>query len=122
MRLYLRLGYLLAPLFLFAACGNQPTAVPVSVPTTASATAIMPTVIATTTQIEDVLGVIAGDRVRVIGLVSRNGDPHEFEPTPENVKQTAESAAVFTNGVGLEGWLDELIANAGGARPTRSLP
>lgn len=122
MRLYLRLGYLLAPLFLFAACGNQPTAAPVSVPTTASATAIMPTVIATTTQIEDVLGVIAGDRVRVIGLVSRNGDPHEFEPTPENVKQIAESAAVFTNGVGLEGWLDELIANAGGARPTRSLP
>ncbi len=85
-----------------------------------------PTIIATTTQLEDVVSVIGGDRVTVIGLVPRNGDPHEFEPTPVNVKQVADSAAVFKNGVGLEGWLDELIANAGGERPifdtTQGLP
>ena len=93
--------------------------VPVAAPTTATnATSnAKPTVIATTTQIEDVVGVIAGDRVTVVGLVPRNGDPHEFEPTPETVKQVAESAAVFKNGAGLEGWIDELIENAGGERP-----
>ncbi|CAN5861731.1 metal ABC transporter substrate-binding protein [soil metagenome] len=75
------------------------------------------TVIATTTQIADVASVITGDHVTVIGLVPRNGDPHEFEPTPDNVKQVAQSAAVFINGVGLEGWLEELVKNAGGERP-----
>jgi ABC-type Zn uptake system ZnuABC Zn-binding protein ZnuA len=74
-------------------------------------------VIATTTQLEDVVSVIAGDRVTVIGLVPRNGDPHEFEPTPETVRQVAESKAVFINGAGLEGWLEELVKNAGGERP-----
>jgi len=78
-------------------------------------------VIATTTQIEDVLGAIAGNRVTIVGLVARNGDPHEFEPTPDNVKQVADSAAVFKNGAGFEGWLDELIANAGGTRPVFDL-
>lgn len=76
-----------------------------------------PTVIATTTQLEDIVGVIAGDRVTVIGLVPRNGDPHVFEPTPNNVKQVAESVAVFENGAGLEGWLEKLVQNAGGQRP-----
>ena len=74
-------------------------------------------VIATTTQLEDVTRVIAGDRITVIGLVPRNGDPHAFEPTPENVKQVAQSAAVFINGAGLEGWLEELVQHAGGERP-----
>ncbi len=76
------------------------------------------TVIATTTQIEDITSVIAGDNITVIGLVPRNGDPHEFEPTPDNVKQVAQSAAVFMNGVGLEGWLEELVKHAGGERPS----
>ena len=74
-------------------------------------------VIATTTQLEDVTRVIAGDRITVIGLVPRNGDPHAFEPTPDNVKQVAQSAAVFINGAGLEGWLEELVQHAGGERP-----
>lgn len=93
--------------------------VPVAAPTTAANATrnAKPTVIATTTQLEDVVGVIAGDRVTVVGLVPRNGDPHEFEPTPDNVKQVADSVAVFKNGAGLEGWIDELIANAGGERP-----
>ncbi|MCX6044260.1 MAG: zinc ABC transporter substrate-binding protein [Chloroflexi bacterium] len=75
------------------------------------------TVVATTTQIEDIASVIAGEHITVIGLVPRNGDPHEFEPTPDTVKQVAQSAAVFINGVGLEGWLEELVKNAGGERP-----
>lgn len=76
-----------------------------------------PSVIATTTQLEDVVSQVAGDRVTVIGLVPRNGDPHEFEPTPEDVRKVANAQAVFKNGAELEGWLDELIKNAGGTRP-----
>jgi ABC-type Zn uptake system ZnuABC Zn-binding protein ZnuA len=55
--------------------------------------------------------------VTVVGLLPRNGDPHGFEPTPEDVRKVATSNAVFKNGAGLEGWLDKLIENAGGQRP-----
>ncbi|MFN8487293.1 MAG: zinc ABC transporter substrate-binding protein [Caldilineaceae bacterium] len=88
-----------------------------SAPSSGSATHTKLSVIATTTQLEDVTRVIASDRVTVIGLVPRNGDPHAFEPTPDNIKQVAQSSAVFINGAGLEGWLEELVRNAGGERP-----
>jgi manganese/iron transport system substrate-binding protein len=96
--------------FLLAACSGASTSNP-------NVVQAKPTIIATTTQIEDVLTNVAGDRMTVIGLVPRNGDPHEFEPTPADVKKVAESQAVFKNGVGLEGWLDKLVENAGGERP-----
>ena len=97
---------------LLAACQATPTP---PVPTKSAPT--KQTVVATTTQLEDVVRVIASDRITVIGLTPRNGDPHAFEPTPDNVKQVAQSTAVFINGAGLEGWLEELIKNAGGERP-----
>src|SRR5581483_146386 len=84
---------------------------------TVPASATRLTVVTTTTQLEDIVGVIAGDRVTVLGLVPRNGDPHEFEPTPADVKKVATANAVFKNGAGLEGWLDKLVENAGGQRP-----
>jgi len=80
-----------------------------------------PVIIATTTQIEDILSVIGGDRISVVGLVPRNGDPHEFEPTPADVQRVATAQAVFMNGAGFEGWIDELIRNAGGQRPVVDL-
>jgi len=115
-------GMLLFALLL-SACGasgtgtaTAPTSGAVTT-TSAPATGTKPTVIATTTHLEDVVAVLGGDRITVVGLVPRNGDPHEFEPTPEDVKRIADSQGVFKNGAGLEGWLDELIANAGGERP-----
>ncbi len=99
---------------LLNACSSSAT--PGSAPRV-TGTSQKPTVIATTTQIEDILTNLVGDRMVVIGLVPRNGDPHEFEPTPDDVKTIATSQAVFKNGVGLEGWLDKLIENAGGQRP-----
>jgi len=100
--------FLTTLMLLLTACGTVPATQAVSTKLT---------VITTTTQIEDVVGVIAGDRVTVIGLLPRNGDPHEFEPVPSDVQRVATSAGVFLNGGGLEGWLEELIKNAGGERP-----
>jgi manganese/iron transport system substrate-binding protein len=104
MFLFISLGMLLV--LGIGACAPAPT------PTAR----VKPTVIATTTQIQDVLENILDDRMTVVGLVPRNGDPHEFEPTPEDVRKVASSQAVFKNG-GLETWLDKLIENAGGQRP-----
>lgn len=109
---------LAALLLVLTACGTAATE-PAAQPDDAAAQprAARPLVIATTTQLEDVVGVIAGEYATVVGLVPRNGDPHEFEPTPEDVKSIADSQAVFKNGAGLEGWLDKLIENAGDQRP-----
>lgn len=97
---------LTAGILVIAACGAPVSTAP-----------IKPSIVATTSQLQDILQNIAGDRMTVVGLVPRNADPHEFEPTPEDVRAVATSKAVFKNGAGLEGWLDKLIENAGGERP-----
>jgi ABC-type Zn uptake system ZnuABC Zn-binding protein ZnuA len=43
-------------------------------------------------------------------------DPHAFEPTPKDLVKIAESQVLIINGAGLEEWLEETIANAGGER------
>ncbi len=122
MNWFKRMLVLVLGLMVIVACSEAAkTAVSprVAEPTSASsgATSGKPVAIATTTQIEDILSVIVGDKMTVIGLVPRNGDPHEFEPTPGDVQSVANSQAVFKNGVGFEGWIEELVSNAGGERP-----
>lgn len=105
---------------LLGGCTSAASSIPAAAGTAVPGTVDVgqkPTIVATTTQIADVLSNLVGDRMLVISLVPRNGDPHEFEPTPEDVKRIADSQAVFKNGVGLEGWLDKLIEHAGGGRP-----
>ncbi len=82
--------------------------------TGALTSASKPSVVATTTQIEDVARVIGGEEIEVIGLMPRDADPHSFEPTPQDVGKVASAKVVFENGIGLEGWIDELVKNAGG--------
>jgi len=56
---------------------------------------------------------VGGDRVVVIGLVKPGVDPHEFEPTPEDLKTMAASDLVLASGKGLEGYLDKLQESSG---------
>ena len=85
--------------------------------TTGAAAGAKPSVVATTTQIEDVARVIGGDEVEVIGLMPRDADPHSFEPTPQDVGKVSKANLVLQNGIGLEGWIGELIKNAGTNQP-----
>ena len=56
------------------------------------------------------------DRLRAVATFSilgdfvRNGDVHVYAPTPSNVRAIAAANIVFVNGLGLEGWMDRLIA------------
>ena len=86
-------------------------------PSAISSASAKPGVIATTTQIEDVARVIGGDQINVVGLMPRDADPHTFEPTPEDVSQVASAKLILENGVHLEGWVGELVKNAGGKQP-----
>lgn len=51
---------------------------------------------------------VGGERVEVIDLIPRNGDPHHFEPGPENLKQAADATLYLASGMGLESYLDSL--------------
>ncbi len=78
-----------------------------------------PYVIATTTMITDMAQTLAGEDLRVEGIMKPGGDPHLHKPSIGNARATGVSDLVLTNGLYLEGWLDELVRNAGGERPVK---
>lgn len=75
------------------------------------------TVVASTTMLADLTEQLAGDDVEVIGIMSPGGDPHIYQPTPRDAKAIAGSDLVIRSGLKLEGWIDDLLENAGGQRP-----
>jgi zinc/manganese transport system substrate-binding protein len=46
-------------------------------------------------------------------LVGPDGDAHTFEPTPNDAKTMAGAGLVIVNGLGLEKWMERLIAASG---------
>lgn len=71
------------------------------------------TIVATTTQVADFARNVGGDRVKVIGILKPNVDPHDYEPTPADITSIGAAKLVLKNGVGLEKWLDQTISSAG---------
>lgn len=90
-------------------CGR--TAVPATPPTGAR----LP-VLAAEAFLADIAQNVAGSRVAVSTLIPSGLDPHAYEPTPGDLAKVADSAVLIVNGAGLEGFLDELLRNAGGDR------
>ncbi|MEV6305648.1 metal ABC transporter substrate-binding protein [Actinoplanes sp. NPDC051861] len=70
-------------------------------------------VVATTPEVADFVRNVGGDRVTVTQIIKPNVDPHDYEPTPADIKAIGEAAVVVKNGVGLEEWLDRTIESAG---------
>jgi ABC-type Zn uptake system ZnuABC Zn-binding protein ZnuA/ABC-type Mn2+/Zn2+ transport system permease subunit len=70
-------------------------------------------VIATTTQIADVVREVGGDEVEVTQLLQSNTDPHDYEPRPSDVAAFPDADVVFINGGHLDEWVEELIEDSG---------
>lgn len=70
-------------------------------------------VVASFTILADMVRNVGGDKVEVVSLVGVNGDPHTFEPTPNDARELKSADVVVVNGLGLEGWMDRLIAASG---------
>ncbi len=70
-------------------------------------------VVATTTILQDIAQNVAGDQFTVDDLVPTDGDVHQYEPTPADVQKIADADLILVNGVGLEQFLDKLIADSG---------
>lgn len=70
-------------------------------------------VVATTSILADVVRQVGGDRVQVTTLVPVGVDEHSYQPAPLDIAAVADAGLVFKVGLGLEGFLDPIIQNAG---------
>ncbi len=69
--------------------------------------------VASFTVLADMVRQVGGDRVHITSLVGPNGDPHAFEPSPDDARALKAADVVFVNGLGLEGWMTRLITASG---------
>lgn len=61
----------------------------------------------------DIVQQVGGEHVHVDTLVGPDGDPHTFEPSPQDSALLSKADVVVVNGLGLEGWVDRLIKASG---------
>lgn len=80
---------------------------------TSTASAKTLDVVASFSVLADVVHEVGGKAVSVKSLVGPNGDPHEFEPSPDDARNLKAAQLVFVSGDGLEGWMDRLITASG---------
>src|SRR3954452_6756216 len=71
-------------------------------------------VVVTTTQLGDVVRAVGGGAVDVHQILRPNTDPHDYEPRPRDIQDTAGAKLVVTSGDGLDAWMGEVLDNAGG--------
>src|SRR5690349_18810466 len=95
------LAALLGAAVLVAACGSD------------SGKGDKPVVVATTTQIADFARNVGGDDVAVHQLLKPNTDPHDYEPRPSDIRDTADARVVFENGEGLDHWMGDIVDKSG---------
>jgi len=74
-------------------------------------------VVTSFTIIEDMAKEVGGDNVEVTNLVPTGTDPHEYEPTPDDIKAATDADVLFYNGLNLEGgekgWFFKMLDSTG---------
>lgn len=75
--------------------------------------ATLPLVVTSASIFADMTTMVAGGHVRIQSVVPIGGDPHIYEPTPEDVQLVSRADLVLVNGLTFEGWMRELIENSG---------
>lgn len=55
---------------------------------------------------------IAGDRAQVYNLTAAGIDPHDYEPSPQDLRLIETADLLISNGAGFETWLDDLDTQA----------
>ncbi|MBM7616736.1 iron/zinc/copper transport system substrate-binding protein [Weissella uvarum] len=73
-------------------------------------------VVTTNSILEDMVEQVGGDDVKVYSIVKRGTDPHEYDPTTKDIRETTDADVIFHNGLNLEtggsGWFKKLIKTA----------
>ncbi len=75
-------------------------------------------VVTTTTVFADIVQNVGGARVAATSIVPPGVGPEDYEPKPDDAKRLSEAKLVVSNGVGLDNFLDHLLASGtGGTTP-----
>lgn len=71
-------------------------------------------VVATSTQLGDVVRQVGGTAVDLHQILQPNTDPHEYEPRPSDVRATTGAKVVVESGNGLDRWMATVVARSSG--------
>ena len=66
-------------------------------------------VVATTGMVADLVQQVGGDRITVRPMITPGLDPHLYKPTRDDVARLLKARAVFSNGLGLEGRMEDAL-------------
>ena len=111
----------LAALAIFAtsACSSTGSSPPIgsagaSAPPTAAADAVK--VVTTTTVFADIVQNVGGSRVVATSIIPAGVGPEDYEPKPDDARKLSDAKLVVSNGVGLDDFLDRLLASGTGGK------
>jgi ABC-type Zn uptake system ZnuABC Zn-binding protein ZnuA len=75
-------------------------------------------VVTTTTVFADIVQNVGGSRVAATSIIPPGVGPEDYEPKPDDAKKLADAKLIVSNGVGLDDFLDDLLASGtGGETP-----
>jgi ABC-type Zn uptake system ZnuABC Zn-binding protein ZnuA len=69
-------------------------------------------IVVTTTFIADVVNSVAGEKVDISGLLTPGQNPHSYQPSPKDMVAVTEADLILVNGLGLEGFLEDLLSGS----------
>ena len=76
-------------------------------------------VVTTTTVFADVVRNVGGSRTDVRSIIPPGVGPEDYEPKPDDAKSLADAQLIVSNGVGLDDFLNRLLASGGGGNTPR---
>jgi zinc/manganese transport system substrate-binding protein len=69
-------------------------------------------VVASFSILADLTRQVGGEAISVEALVGPDGDAHEYDPRPRDLRTVMAAGLLVRNGLGLEGWMDRLTGAA----------
>lgn len=70
-----------------------------------------PTVLTTFTVLADIAHNVAGEHLRVESITKFGAEIHGYEPTPDDLRRAAGADLILDNGLGLEAWFEQFVAD-----------
>ncbi|WP_073456460.1 metal ABC transporter substrate-binding protein [Pseudonocardia thermophila] len=71
-----------------------------------------PLVLTTFTVLADIARAVAGPHLRVESITKVGAEIHGYEPTPGDIRRAADADLILDNGLNLEAWFEQFVADA----------
>lgn len=84
------------------------TPLPEATPRTGSPIAV----VTTTPLLADLARQVGGIRVKATSILPADADPHEFEPSPQDLVRAGDADLIIEHGLHLDDWAKDLLSNA----------